>query len=449
MNILKSCGPSALILVLTLTGCSGTDGTTFEESSASEQACRAPQYERFAVFSDPHVYDTALGAEGAAFEAYMAADRKMLLQSQAILQVAVGSIIDQHPRFVLVPGDLTKDGEYQNHLKFARSMKRLEQAGVEVYVVPGNHDVMNPDAVRYVGDAVKPVRSVTEREFVHIYRELGYGEALDRDADSLSYLAEPAPGLWLLAIDSTRHRENTEETGPVTAGRLSASTVQWVLEKLEQAKRRGKQVIGMMHHGLLEHYTGQTLLFPEYVIEGYAALSKRLADAGLGVVFTGHYHANDVTFARWDNGSTLFDVETGSLVTAPSPYRFVDYFPREKQMVITTEHVTSIEGMPDFAAWAAKFLDDGVRGLVTYQLTASGLADAATAQAIAPVIASALEAHYAGDEPVADPLTQQIAALLQASGSPVGQAWAYSLLSLHNDLAPADNDVVLDLSRRD
>jgi hypothetical protein len=202
-----------------------------------------------------------------------------------------------------------------------------------------------------------------------------------------------------------------------------------------------------MHHGLVEHYTGQTLLFPEYVIEDYASLSKQLANAGLGIVFTGHYHANDITAAHWDDGSTLFDVETGSLVTAPSPYRFVDYFPRERQMVITTEHVTSIAGMPDFAAWAAKFLDDGIKGLITYQLTTSGLADAATAGAIAPGIAGALEAHYAGDEPVADPVTQQIAAALQTSGSPAGQAWAYSLLSLHDDIAPADNDVVLELSR--
>ena len=73
------------------------------------------------------------------------------------------------------------------------------------------------------------------------------------------------------------------------------------------------------------------------------------------------------------------------------------------------------------------------------------LVDAATASLIAPVIAAALESHYAGDEPPVDPATQQIASLLQASGSPVGYAWGLSLLSLHADLAPADNDVTLEL----
>ena len=71
--------------------------------------------------------------------------------------------------------------------------------------------------------------------------------------------------------------------------------------------------------------------------------------------------------------------------------------------------------------------------------------DAVTAGFIAPVIATALEAHYAGDEPGADATTQQVAGLLQASGSAAGYAWGMSLLSLHADLAPADNNVVIHL----
>lgn len=419
-------------------------------ASSKSADCKTPggtkHRQRFAVFSDPHLYDTALGTEGAAFDAYMAADRKMLVQSEAILSEVVERIIQERPNYVLIPGDLTKDGERVDHQRFARYLKKIERAGIDVFVIPGNHDVMNPDAVRYTPKGSVRVANVSEWEFASIYREFGYSEAIDRDENSLSYVAEPAPGTWLLAIDSTRHRENTAASGPVTAGRLSAGTHAWVLQKLKQAKRKGKHVIGMMHHGLLEHYTGQTLIFPEYVIENHTSLSKELADAGMRVVFTGHFHANDVTSRHWDNGANLTDVETGSLVTAPSPYRFVDYYPIEDQMIVTTEHVTDLPGYVDFGAWAAKFLDDGLKSMIFTQLTGAKLADAATAQVIAPVIASALEAHYAGDEPPADAMTQQIAGLLTASGTAAGQAWGYSLLSLHSDLAPSDNDVILYLS---
>ena len=449
MRTLRIPGFRALYMALAVAGCSGPNGSTPEDFTSSAQACHEANQQRFAVFSDAHLYDTTLGTEGAAFQAYLASDRKTLVQSEPALQVVVARIIEEHPRFLLVPGDLTKDGEYADHVLFARYMKRIESAGIGVYVIPGNHDVMNPDAVRYTANGTEPVPNVNEREFAHIYREFGYGEALDRDTDSLSYLTEPTAGVWLLAIDSTIHRENTPKTGPITGGRLSDTTLTWVLDKLAQARRHGKHVIAMMHHGLVEHYAGETLLFPDYVIENHEALSKQLADAGMPVVFTGHFHANDVTAAHWDNGSSLFDVETGSLVTAPNPYRFVDYFPREQKMVITTEHVTSIPGMPGFAAWSAKFLDDGLKGLVTNELTASGLADATTAQAIAPVVAEALEVHYAGDEPPPDAATKQIANILESSASPAGQAWGYSLISLHTDLAPADNDVVLDLSSGD
>ena len=73
---------------------------------------------RFAVFSDPHVYDSRLGTTGAAFEQYLAEDRKMIRESEAILAATVDQLIEEDVDFVLVPGDLTKDGELDSHLLF-------------------------------------------------------------------------------------------------------------------------------------------------------------------------------------------------------------------------------------------------------------------------------------------------------------------------------------------
>ena len=48
---------------------------------------------KVAVISDDHLYDAnVLGSTGAAFEAYLAADRKMLVESEVILDAALDKI---------------------------------------------------------------------------------------------------------------------------------------------------------------------------------------------------------------------------------------------------------------------------------------------------------------------------------------------------------------------
>ena len=68
------------------------------------------------MLSDLHVYDTSLGSSGSAFERYLAADRKMLLQSREILESMVASLLAVDGlQMVIIPGDLTKDGERLCH----------------------------------------------------------------------------------------------------------------------------------------------------------------------------------------------------------------------------------------------------------------------------------------------------------------------------------------------
>ena len=49
----------------------------------------APSKTVISVISDPHYYAPSLGTEGAAFDAYLAGDRKMIAESDAILQSAL------------------------------------------------------------------------------------------------------------------------------------------------------------------------------------------------------------------------------------------------------------------------------------------------------------------------------------------------------------------------
>ena len=171
----------------------------------------------FAVMSDIHYYDTSLGTTGAAFEECLASDRKLLKQSAELASLAVDRIIESDVKFVLVSGDLTKDGEKINHEKVAEQLQRLVDAGIKVYVVPGNHDVNNPLAVKYVGDGTEPVENVLADDFAEIYKNCGYGDALMRDPNSLSYVAEPQDGLWIVALDSNESEKNQPDTEEVWA----------------------------------------------------------------------------------------------------------------------------------------------------------------------------------------------------------------------------------------
>ncbi len=401
---------------------------------------------RFAVFSDPHYYNPALGTTGAAFELYLARDRKLLRESEAILDSAIDSIIATRVDFVIIPGDLTKDGELLNHLGMARRLARLERAGIQTFVVPGNHDVNNPHAEAYDGDSAIPVRSVSPRQFAMIYARSGYGRAVDRDPHSLSYVAEPVRGLWLLALDSADYSENEALGEPVTAGRLSAGTQAWALKKLAQAKLRGKQVIAMMHHGLLEHFTGQSQLFSDYLVQDWQTVSKTLGNAGLRTVFTGHFHAQDVTTVTWvkdGKSRSLTDVETGSLVTSPCPFRIVTV-DRDGGLSIESRRVETVDfdlgGVP-FPDYAAGFLYNGLLGITTYQLINDFGLSPAQAADLAPPIAGGFVAHYAGDETPTPELLGLIGYL--KSLDPVSAQLGYYLEGVWTDLAPEDNSIVL------
>ena len=402
----------------------------------------------FAVISDTHLHDGAtLGASGSDFEAYLAQDRKMIAQSQETLDATLADLTAKKPEFLLISGDLTKDGEKVNHQLMASKLAALRALGTRTFVVPGNHDINNPDAVSYLTSPPTSVDRVSPAEFKQIYADFGYNAALYQDPNSLSYVAEPVAGLWLFAIDSCEYTDNLALGTPVTAGRLSQSTQDWILGLLQIAKLKGKTVIGMMHHGIVEHYIGQAQQFPDYVLTDYTTVGKRLSDAGMNLVFTGHFHANDIAFKDFGT-SKLYDCETGSLVTAPTPYRFVNLDMPARSYQIATSHVLSIPSHPaDFVSFESSFLLNGLIGISIYQFThAPYNLDVATATAIAPMVAASMVAHYAGDETLTDTALASSLAGMAASTDPATRTLGMGMLSLWNDPPPSDNNVTLSVN---
>jgi hypothetical protein len=401
------------------------------------------------VFSDPHYYDPSLGTSGAAFDSYVAHDRKLIAESDAVMRALVSAVNTENPDVVLIPGDLTKDGEQISHFSAASYLGQMKAQGRRVFVVPGNHDIQNAGAASYSGDTTTPVSSIVPAEFATIYQDFGFGDAISHDEDSLSYVAELVPGLWLLALDSCIYGPNPGDSQ--SAGRFLATTQAWIKARLDEAKASKIRVIGMMHHGAIEHFASQALVFPEYLVNERAAVAGLFSDGGMGAVFTGHFHANDITQGTPTGSSqSLFDIETGSAVTYPCPYRIVDV--AGDTLAITTQHIAAIDydlhGAADFQSYAHDKLLAGLDQYIASLIAAPPYSISADqAQQISPWMAEGLVAHYAGDEVMPADMQANIQTLRAAPGIST-QLAATMLASVWTDLPPPDNNLTLDLATR-
>jgi calcineurin-like phosphoesterase family protein len=277
---------------------------------------------KLAVISDTHYYNRSLGDSGPAFEAYMLTDRKLLKESVELIELAIDEILRSDADVVLIPGDLTCEGELISHLNMAQALSRLRVNGRRVFIVPGNHDInMVHGAVSYKETETEPTESVSAEEFAEIYRNYGYKDALFRDERSLSYVAVLHKNLWLLAIDTCRYEENTTELDHV-GSKASQSLIDWLAMILEKAAVQKIAVMAMIHHGVIEHWNGQGKLHPDYLVEDYPNFNRFLASYGVRLAFTGHYHGQDIALADYGQAGFIYDIETGSLVTPPCPMRF-------------------------------------------------------------------------------------------------------------------------------
>ena len=405
---------------------------------------------KFAVFSDPHYYDPSLGTTSDAFKMYLAQDRKLLAESKAIIEKVVSDLSASDAEVILVPGDLTKDGEKVNHQQVATYLAQLEAAGKKVYVIPGNHDIDNSAAMSYPdsGDPV-PIASVTPDEFKSIYKDFGYDEAIAMDPNSLTYVAQPKDSIWILGIDDCNYNSKYTDISWI-GGDLKPESMTWIKNKLQEAKSKGITVITMMHHGLVEHFPSMESVFPEYLISDWQNKAKDLAAAGLQFIFTGHHHANDIS--KLVNGEDfVIDIQTGSTITYPCPYRMVEFDGNTKKMTISTTFIPSINydlGGLDFQTYAYNFLATGLPPLVVAELQQLGV-DQATAQALEPLVTPTLIAYYHGDEP--NNQNQQVMdginTLIQ-SGDATAFQFGMLLLGIWNDQT-LDNNVIIDLNTGD
>lgn len=310
---------------------------------------------RVMVFSDPHMLSKENTAKVKGTE-----DAKISYYSYDVVQQTLENVIKAKPDLLLIPGDITYYGEKSGHITAHAMLQKVQQAGIQVKVIPGNHDIMNPYSV----DDDKS--TVTAEEFAAIYNDMGYEEGVARDANSLSWAASINDKLAVIGLDANVYDGVDQHNDGV----LRTSTLKWMKDQAAKFKVEGKMVIAMVHYEIMEHFqqeisifgmnmlVNQSTVIPTSILntackhhpqatEGEDAndvtlqdVQKAFADADIHYVLTGHFHVNHtqtITVKRSDGTDfELSDISTGGLTTYPCWMRTVTLNEKDESANITS-----------------------------------------------------------------------------------------------------------------
>ena len=246
-----------------------------------------------------------------------------------ILEVVLEHLNTLDLDFLLLPGDLTQDGEKVNH-QWLQS--RLSKLPYPVYVIPGNHDV----PILHGNEQI-----IAYEDFPNYYQSCGY-----QDSTSLDYTCEIAPNLQLIALNSNQFDSRGKQ-----GGYLTESQFVW-LEKI-LATFSEQMILVMIHHNVIEHLPNQSehILGKRYMLDNASRLITLLRRYQVRFIFTGHLHVQDISQAE-----DIYEITTGSLITYPHPYRILHL--HNGHLQVESHHVQTLPQMDNLPEFSRQWMSD-------------------------------------------------------------------------------------------
>ncbi len=296
----------------------------------------------FYLVTDTHYFENKLGVEGKAFDDYMSREQYFMKESSAIIKNTFERIAeDKETDIVIIPGDLTKNGELESHKSFIRELYRLKEKGKKIYIITAGHDY-GDDSFAFKDDKRISVEGAAFENLHDMYKDFGYGDAIAFDEPTHSYVAEICDGVRMLAIccDSLNQSK----------GAIDERLLCWIKEQTEKAKEDNCSVFAICHYPVIPSVPAFELAGDAKVKE-WRKIASFLADNGIELVLTGHMHVQSINEFYSEKGNRLIDVCTACLTGSPAKYR-----------KITVDHrsvlkITSID-VEDFG-WDMKGLSVG------------------------------------------------------------------------------------------
>ncbi|MBP5197968.1 MAG: metallophosphoesterase [Lachnospiraceae bacterium] len=262
------------------------------------------------VASDIHYITPRINDNGAMFQSLInERDGRAMLYIEEITEAFVDEVIEKKPEALIVTGDLTFNGAIESHEDLAKKFSRLEENGIDVLVLPGNHDVYSGNAARFSGESFERLESPGSDKFKELYHDFGYSEALDVDENSASYIYDVNDTLRVLMLDFNTYDAYSD---------ISEETLSWTEKVLKQAKKDGVYVLACGHQNIFTHHK---LFMFGYVIARTDKLTKLFEKYGVEVFLSGHLHTQ-----HYVKNGKVTEILTSALPLYPNQYGKITFY---------------------------------------------------------------------------------------------------------------------------
>lgn len=266
----------------------------------------------FYLITDTHYFEPSLGASGRAFERYMSREQYFMAESSHIVKGAFEQMAaDKSVDTVIIPGDLSKNGEIESHKSFIKELNKLKASGKKIFVLTAGHDY-NEKSRAFVNDEQIEVEGTPFDKLYDLYYDFGFSQALSVDKRTLSYVAEVADGVRMLAI-------NCDSEGR-KKGTIDREMYEWMQTQLDDAKENGCDVFAICHYPVIPPVPVFDIV-GDAKVENWRELASFLADNGVELVLTGHMHIQSINDYTSENGNKIYDICTACATGSPAKYR--------------------------------------------------------------------------------------------------------------------------------
>lgn len=310
----------------------------------------------FIIANDIHYISPSLLGDGEFFRNPVSrADGKVVHYITDITDAFIAEVIEKKPQALILAGDLTLNGALVSHRELANKLTVVKDAGIDVLIIPGNHD-FDKTAVDYSGEELKEAESSSPSDFYEIYSPL-LPETLSREEGTFSYIYEASEDLWILMLDTNTYAECY----------VMESTFKWAEEQLKLAEELGVDVIAVSHQNIYEH---SDLLSFGYQLYNASNLLSLYEKYGVVCNFSGHIHIQSII------DDELPEIATSSLAVTGLHYGKISY--NRKQINYSAERLKvdkESEGYSDFSKYATYYFEKIALDQARSALADSGLSE--------------------------------------------------------------------------
>ena len=268
------------------------------------------------LVSDLHYMSASMTDYGTAFDKFVSrCDGKVVRYLPELLDTLLWEAAGEKPDALILTGDITMDGERANHEELAEKLAGLMEAGVQVLVIRGNHDINNPNSRVYFGDESRETDRVSPQEYGDIYEAFGPSQAVSRDESSFSYIYALRENIWLMLLDTARY-----DPVNLVDGAVRQETYGWMEENLKAAAEQGIQVIVLGHHNLLQESRMFTTMC---VMENSGEVTELLERYQVPLYISGHLHLQRVKKHKKEPGAEgygIYEIVSDAFSIPPCQY---------------------------------------------------------------------------------------------------------------------------------